>query len=143
MLVDHADTARDGIRGISDLHRFPVEQDLALIRASQSKENIHERGLACAVFAKERMDLPGFHIQTDLVVGYDTRITFGDSAHLEPWRGGLYNAHSESFVRVYFGREAASSSGRLYQKQGWETNYSRGGLSSPLAIFAIASSILA
>src|SRR6266540_4480877 len=140
MLVDHADTARDGIRGISDLDRFPVEQDFALIWASQSKEYIHERRFASAVFAKERMDLPGFHIQTDSVVGYDTRVTLGDSAHLEPWRGGLYNAHGESFVKVYFGREAASSSGRLYQKHGWETNYCRGGLSSPLAIFAMASS---
>src|SRR6266508_1858398 len=31
MLVDHADTARDGIRGISDLHRFPVEQALVIV----------------------------------------------------------------------------------------------------------------
>src|SRR6266498_4582259 len=122
MLMDHADTTRDGIRRVGDLHWFPVEQNLALIRASQSEEDIHERRLAGTIFAKERMDLPGFHIQTDLVVGYDTRITFGDSAHLEPWRGGLYNAHGESFVKVYFGREAASSSGRLYQKHGWETN---------------------
>ena len=106
--MDHANPAGDGIRRIGDLHWFSFEQDFSLIGTSQSKKNIHERCLAGAVFAQEGMNLPGFHVQTNLVVGNDTRVTLGDSAHLEPWRGGWFNTHGESFVRVYFGREAAS-----------------------------------
>jgi hypothetical protein len=30
------------------------------------------------------MNLPSLHIQTDLIIGHDARVTFGDSAHLEP-----------------------------------------------------------
>ncbi len=36
VLVNHADAARDGIRRIGDLHRLPIEQNLALIRAGQA-----------------------------------------------------------------------------------------------------------
>src|SRR5215211_6035203 len=46
------------------------------------------------------MNLPGIHIQTDWVIGYDTRITLGDPAHLEPRRWGLCDAHVRSFVMM-------------------------------------------
>src|SRR5215212_6565047 len=100
MLVDHANAARDGVRRIGDLHGFPVEQDLTFIRAGQSKEYVHEGCFARPVFAKERMDLASLHIQTDFVVGNDTRVPLGDSAHLEPRRWGLCNAHGESFMMM-------------------------------------------
>src|SRR6266496_6648870 len=103
--MNHADSARDGIRRITDLHGVSVEQNLALIRASQSEEDIHERCLAGAVFAEERMDLSGLHIQIDSIVRYNTWVTFGDSAHFEPRRWGLCHAHGDSFVRVFFGRK--------------------------------------
>jgi hypothetical protein len=32
------------------------------------------------------VDLPGLHIQIDILVGDDTRETLGDAAHLEAWR---------------------------------------------------------
>ena len=100
VLVNHANSAGDGIRGIGDLDRFSIEQDFAFIRAGQSVENIHERRLARAVFAKQGVDLPGLHIQIDMVVGDDTREALGDSAHLEPWRRGLFDAHMQVLDKV-------------------------------------------
>src|SRR5215208_6620891 len=100
MLVDHTNSTRDGICRVGNLDGLPIEKDLTFIRASQSKEDVHERRLACSIFAKQGMDFSGFDIQINFVVSNDTRITLCDSAHLEPRRRRrwLCNTHRESFV---------------------------------------------
>ena len=57
VLVHHADAARDGIVGGVDIHLFPADQDLAFIRLIQAVEDVHQGGLAGAVFPQQGMDL--------------------------------------------------------------------------------------
>ena len=83
VLVDHADPAGDGVRRAGQGDLFAVEQDRPLIGLGQPVEDVHERGLAGAVLAEQRVDLAGPDLEIDVVVGDDTRIALGDAAHLE------------------------------------------------------------
>ena len=71
VLVDHADPARDGVGRLADRDWAPVEQDLALVGRRQPVEDVHQRRLAGAVLAEERMDLARPNLQVDPVVGDD------------------------------------------------------------------------
>ena len=83
VLVDHADAAGDGVGRAGDLDRLAVEQDLALVRRGEAVEDVHQRGLARAVLAEQRVDLARADGQVDVVVGQDARVALGDAAHLE------------------------------------------------------------
>ena len=89
VLVDHADAAGDGVRRARrSVTGVAVEQDLALVRAGQPVEDVHQGGLAGAVLAEQGVDLAGPDVEVDVVVGDDARIALGDAAHLE---GGCVN----------------------------------------------------
>ena len=83
VLMDHADAVVDGVARSTHGHRLSVQQDLALVGTGEAVEDVHEGGLAGAVLAQERMDLAGAHVQVDVVVRDDARISLGDAAHLE------------------------------------------------------------
>ena len=65
VLVDHADPARDGIGRTEDVDRLAVEQDLALVGHRQPVEDVHQRGLAGAVLAEQRVDLARPEVEID------------------------------------------------------------------------------
>ena len=72
----------------------PVEQDLALVRRRQPVQDVHQRRLAGAVLAQQRVDLAGTDLEVDPVVGHDARIALRDAAHLQRGGGhGLGNGH--------------------------------------------------
>ena len=109
VLVDHADAAPDGVIRAVDLDGLAVEQDLALVRHGQAVEDVHERRLAGAVLAEQRVDLAGPHVERDAVVGDDAGIALRDPAHLEQRRspGAAGRAlrisrggHSDHLVRM-------------------------------------------
>ena len=52
----------------------PIEQDLALVGRGQPVQDVHERGLARAVLAEQRVDLAGADLEVDRVVGDDAGI---------------------------------------------------------------------
>ncbi len=66
---------------------LPVEQDLALVRAREPVQDVHQGGLAGAVLAEQRVDLARPDLEVDAVVGDDARISLRDATHLE--RGSL------------------------------------------------------
>ena len=71
MLMHHADAQRKGVLGAPDCHRFfPSTKISPLVRVINAREHVHEGGLAAAVFAQQREDLPLFHGQVDPVVGH-------------------------------------------------------------------------
>jgi len=86
VLVDHVDPAVDGVGWTGEVHHLPVEQDLALVRACEPVEDVHQRRLARAVLAEEGVDLARAHIEVDVVVGDDAGIPLGDAAHLQRGR---------------------------------------------------------
>ena len=83
MLVDHADTAGDGIGRTGDRDRGAVEQDLAGVGRREAVQDVHEGRLAGAVLAEQRVDLAWPDLEVDPVVRDDARIALGDPAHLE------------------------------------------------------------
>ena len=60
-----------------------VDEDLALVRACQPVEDVHQGGLAGAVLAEQRVDLTRPDVQVDRIVRDDARIALGDAPHLE------------------------------------------------------------
>ncbi len=69
VLVDHADAEGDGVGGGCDADGRVVEEDLAGVHLVEAVEDLHEGGLAGAVFAEEGVDFAGGDGEGDGVVG--------------------------------------------------------------------------
>ena len=92
VLVHHADAQRRCVIGVVDLHRLAVFADLALLRLIQAEQDGHQRGLACAVFAQQGVDLTLAQLQGDVVVGLDAGKLLGDVKHFDHILGRLLHA---------------------------------------------------
>ena len=57
VLVDHADAGGDRVAGAGEVLHHVVEDDLALVGRVEAVEDVHQRGLAGAVLAEQRVDL--------------------------------------------------------------------------------------
>ncbi|MNT41147.1 hypothetical protein D3C72_1775000 [compost metagenome] len=64
---------------------FAVEMDLAVIGAGRidARKHLHQRRLAGAVFADQRVDLALAHLEADIVQGLHARKRLGDATHFE------------------------------------------------------------
>ena len=70
-----------------DPQRLAVHADLALVRVVEPVEDVHERRLAGAVLAEERVHLALRELEVDVVVRDDAREPLRDAAELE--EGGI------------------------------------------------------
>src|SRR5207245_2075825 len=68
VLVHHADPACDRVGGVADRHGPAVDADLAFVRRDEAVEDVHERRLARAVLAEQRVDLAFAEVEVDRVV---------------------------------------------------------------------------
>ena len=57
MLVHHPDTGVDRSARRAEAHRLPADLDLALVRVIEPVEDVHQRRLAGAVLAEQRVHL--------------------------------------------------------------------------------------
>ena len=68
-----------------------VDEDLALVGLQQPVEHVHQRRLAGAVLAEQRVDLTGLDDEVDVVVGHEAAEALRDAgqlqAHERPLRG--------------------------------------------------------
>jgi hypothetical protein len=71
MLVDHAESEADGVRRTRDPHRSAVHLDAAGVRRHEAVEDAHQRGLAGAILAHQRVDLAGCEFERHAIVGDD------------------------------------------------------------------------
>ena len=62
---------------------FAVEQDLALVRPVEAVEDVHQRRLAGAVLAEQRVHLAALEVEVDAVVRDDPRKPLRDPAKLQ------------------------------------------------------------
>ena len=86
VLVHHADAAVDRVSRRAQLRRRAPDRDRARVGMHEPGEHVHQRGLAGAVLAEERVDLPGAKVEVDVVVGQYARELLHDPAELDERR---------------------------------------------------------
>ena len=69
MLEHHSDAQVPGSVRRVDVDGIAAPADLAAVRAQHAVDDLHQRALAGAVLAEQRMDAPGHHVHGDLLVG--------------------------------------------------------------------------
>ena len=85
VLMDHADPGFDRVLGGRELGALALEQDLARVGLVQAVEDVHQRRLAGAVLAEQRVHFAARQLEVDVVVGDDARELLHDPAQLENW----------------------------------------------------------
>ena len=89
MLVHHSDPGCDRAVRRGEVGRCAVEQDLPVVRPVEAVEDVHERRLAGAVLAEERVHLAPAQVEIDPVVRENTGEALRDAAQLEDGRIGV------------------------------------------------------
>ena len=84
MLVDHADAQANGVGGRLDAHGLAVEQDRPGVGLIETVQDLHQRGLAGAVLAQQRMHFAGADVEIDVVVGQHAGKALDDAVHDQP-----------------------------------------------------------
>src|SRR5205085_1924824 len=89
LLVDDRDAEVHRLLRRIDVSFTAAQQNLAGILGLRARKDLHQRGLAGAVFADERMDFASLHIQADVLQRAYAGICLGNAAHLKRhfWRG--------------------------------------------------------
>ena len=59
---------RDGVTGVGEMDRLPVDADLAGVGVHQAEQDVHERGLAGAVLPEEAVDFARLEGEVHAVV---------------------------------------------------------------------------
>lgn len=81
VLVHHGDAQLDGLERVFDLDGFALHADLAAGGRVHAIEDVHQCGLARAVFAEQRMDFAALDQQVDVAVRQHVLKLLGDAAH--------------------------------------------------------------
>ena len=95
VLVHHADPQGDGVTRTCDMRTLAVDVDLSRVRRNQAVEDVHQRRLAGAVLADQRVDLARPHAEIHVVVGEYAGKLFGDPSHVDSELLARRFAHSE------------------------------------------------
>src|SRR5690606_7215470 len=103
VLVHHADAEVDRVAGAADRDLLAVHEDLAGVGLLEPVEDLHQRRLAGAVLADQRVDLAPLDLEVDVVVREDEPEALGDAPHTDRWR----------HAGVYFHARGISSVSRL------------------------------
>ncbi len=83
LLIDGADPEPSRSQRAAELDRSAVEEDLAGVGSHRAAEDLHQRRLAGAVFAKDDVHFAGAHVQAGVVQGARAGIALRDPAHLQ------------------------------------------------------------
>ena len=105
-------------RGDRNDDRPAVDADLALVRPVEAGEDVHERALAGAVLAEQRVDLARPQVEVDVVVGEDAREALDDPGRLERGRASSRGRPRRGRSRISAVGEPRSSGLRLASSAG-------------------------
>jgi len=106
LLEDGGDAGRLGLARIGVAHVHSRDADGAVVRLDHAGKDVHQRGLAGAVLAQERVHLAGLEIEIDAAQGVHAAEALLDAVHLQeepahewtsPWRSGGQPQDSRSF----------------------------------------------
>jgi hypothetical protein len=117
LLVDHADAGALGVQRVREGDPAAEERDLALVRLVGAPEDLHQRRLAGAVLAHERVDLADAAGEVDAGDGGHGAEALDDAAHLER-RLARRRARSGWMGRGIAGGHVGLRSGALSLGQG-------------------------
>ena len=81
VLMHHADAQLYRLTGGVDTDFLPLQKNLSLGGLIQADQNIHQRGLAGAVFTQQRQYLAPVHGQADVLVGVKIAESLADVLH--------------------------------------------------------------
>ena len=87
MLVHHRDPGLERVARRVEVHPAAVDEDLAVVRPVEAREDVRERALARAVLAEQRVHLAGGGLEVDALVRDDAREALRDPAHRDGGRG--------------------------------------------------------
>jgi hypothetical protein len=88
LLMDHGDAALERLTRITERQRASCEMDLARIRRDDAGDDFHERRLAGAVLADERVHRAPAHPQGYIIERHYPWKALADVAHLEQRASG-------------------------------------------------------
>jgi hypothetical protein len=92
LLVDDPHPGGLRLRGMVEGLLHAVDPDRAGVLRVHAGEDLHQRRLAGAVLADERVDLAGAQVEVDAVQDVDAEEALADAAHLEQRRGRVGHA---------------------------------------------------
>src|SRR5581483_4172708 len=110
VLVHHPDPRVEGVPGRPEVDRPAAEQDLALVRLVETREDVRERRLAGAVLTEQRVHLSLGRLEPNAVVRDDAGEPLRDVAELDGGRHGRWRAKPE--LRPPCGQASPSGSRR-------------------------------
>jgi hypothetical protein len=87
VLVDHADTERQGLTGIGDGRGRAVDADFAAVGSVEAVEDRHQGRFAGAVFAHDAMHRAAPDGEVDVTIGVDGAEMLVDADKLDSERG--------------------------------------------------------
>ena len=88
LLIDRHQAGAAGLGGRMHLARFAADQDFSGSRPDGAGQDFHQRRLAGAVRAHQRVHLAGLHRQRGISQGGDRAVVLGDAGRLqEQWAG--------------------------------------------------------
>jgi hypothetical protein len=97
VLMHHAETEAHRVGGPMDVHAAAIHLDRAGVGLEQPVEHAHQRALAGAVLADQRMNLARAKVERDRIVGNDGTEAPGDAAQRD--RGCEHSRASLAAVR--------------------------------------------
>ena len=98
LLVNHADALEHRVVRRGDRRLLTINQHFAFKAAGRvndghAKEHVHQRALACAVFAQQRVDFAGADFEGDVGQHRVFAVALGDAFHLQNvLRGQMYSS---------------------------------------------------
>ena len=104
LLMDLGDAQLPGNDGIADVLQLAVNVNLALVVHQRPREDVHQRGLARAVFAQQRQHLARIQAEIDLVQRTYWAEALADANHFQklahtraPFRTCVHSFRLQSF----------------------------------------------
>ena len=118
---------------------LPFEQDLALVGRVEPVEDVHQRRLAGAVLAEQRMDLAAAQVEVDVVVGEHAREPLRDPAQLEQ---RCLRHRSRDPTRIADGRLPAACAGGARADARWSAEIRGSRCRTPTAPLAAPNTMI-
>ena len=86
VLEHHGNAQRPRLLRVGQAHHAPVHGDGAAIGLGGTVDDLHQGGLACAVFAQHGVDFARLYPQIDRIIGHHAWVGLGDAGQLQAGR---------------------------------------------------------
>ena len=107
LLIDRVNARVHGVARVAEIDLCPIDNDLAaLIGWLVAADDLDQRGLSCAVFAQQRMNLTLADVQVDVSKDVDAGKCFADISKLQNIIGQTVHLHFLPLFRHLLKRQS-------------------------------------